>query len=253
MLRKTLQAVAFATLAVAGASALAQDNEPKVGYVYALYYECDGSLALVDELIDKYHAPLLDAAVKDGTIAGWGWLAHHTGGTWERVAYIVGTSLDGAMDGINKVGERIGKEIPVANREFFGNCRRHEDYVWRTAAGRDATPGTERGTAGLSVYWKCDTTRESRADELVSKVYGPVLDAQVASGLLTSWGWLEHVLGGEYRRLWTLTGPDFKSVLKARDTMISEMQSQQAEAMQEFGAICGTHVDYLWDIQKSTP
>lgn len=250
---RTLQVLGLAALTLITSGALAQEEQERVGYVYGLYYECDGSLALVDELVDKYHAPLLDAAVKDGTIAGWGWLAHHTGGTWERVAYVVGTSLDGAMDGMNTVGERVGKEIPVANREFFRNCRRHEDYVWATVAGGDALPGAERGTAGLSVYWKCDTTRESRADEIIKSSFGPILDAQVTSGAITTWGWLEHVLGGEYRRLWTLTGPDNKSLLAARGALISEMQSNQAEAMQEFGSICHTHVDYLWDIQKSTP
>lgn len=69
---------------------------------------------------------------------------------------------------------------------------------------------------------------------------GKLPDQQVANGTITSWGWLEHVLGGGYRRLWTLTGRDSKTLL-------------QAETLQEFGSICGTHVDYLWDIQKSTP
>jgi len=245
---RTLQRLGLAALALIASGALAQEEEARTGYVYALYYECEGSLAMTDELVDKYHAPLLDAAVKDGTIAGWGWLAHHTGGTWERVAYVVGTSLEGAFDGINTVGERIGKEIPVANREFFRNCRRHEDYVWRTVAGGDAVPGAERGKVGLSVYMNCDSSREMRADEIIKASIGPLLDAQVASGTLTSWGWLEHIVGGEYRRLWTLTGPDIKSVLKARGAMIDEMQSKQA-----FSSVCPTHQDYLWDIQKSTP
>jgi hypothetical protein len=38
----------------------------------------------------------MNKLVEDGAITGWGWLAHHTGGTWRRIRYHNATSLDGA-------------------------------------------------------------------------------------------------------------------------------------------------------------
>lgn len=91
--------------------------------------------------------------------------------------------------------------------------------------------------------------REERADEIVKKVFAPVLDKAVADGKLTSWGWSSHVVGGKYRRLSTMTAKDFPGLLKAREEIIEAVygDGDNAEA-NEYSQICGSHSDYLWEI-----
>jgi len=58
----------------------AEQEEAKDSYVYSTYFYCNTSTQeKADELIAKNTYPIYDAAVADGTITGWGWMAHHTG------------------------------------------------------------------------------------------------------------------------------------------------------------------------------
>jgi hypothetical protein len=75
----------------------------------------------------------------------------------------------------------------------------------------------------------------------------------VKAGKLTSWGWQSHWVGGKYRRLQTMTGSDHKSLLKARGELIEEMYAEDSKAGEEFTDICGSHSDYMWNIQIETP
>jgi hypothetical protein len=68
-----------------------------------------------------------------------------------------------------------------------------------------------------------------------------------------SWGWSSHWVGGEFRRLQTMTAKDHKSLLKARGELIDEMYAEGSAAGAEFSEICGSHVDYMWNIQLETP
>ncbi len=106
----------------------------------------------------------------------------------------------------------------------------------------------DRPAAGLSTYWECDITREARVDSLVTEAIAPVLQKQVSSGALNSWAWFAHVIGGKYRRLTVLDGADAKSLLAAQEDLVQKMRSQNAAAFREFGEICGSHQDYLWNI-----
>jgi hypothetical protein len=40
-----------------------------------------------NEIFELAYLPAFEAAVADGTITSFGWLAHHTGGKWRRVLY----------------------------------------------------------------------------------------------------------------------------------------------------------------------
>jgi hypothetical protein len=50
-----------------------------------------------------------------------------------------------------------------------------------------------------------------------------------------------------------MTGADFKSLLAARAELIEEMYSDENKAGLEFNEICGSHADYMWEIQLETP
>ena len=225
----------------------AQDEEPADSYIYATYFYCDTARQeQADEMIKKNTAPIYDAAVADGTITGWGWLAHHTGGKWRRIQYHTSSTIEGLLAAQDTLAERAEK-AGVSNDDFSEICGAHDDYIWKAVAGN--TLQVTRGKAGLSVYEVCDMSREERADEIVQKIFAPVLEKAVADGKLTSWGWSSHVVGGKYRRLSTMTAKDFPGLLKAREEIIEAVYGggDNAEA-NEYADVCGSHADYLWEI-----
>ena len=248
-MRKIFAILAGFSLAVFGMTAVAQDDDAPDLFTYASYFSCPGgSLAKADEEIAA-DAERMDGLVEDGTISRWGYLAHHTGGGWQRIFYHQANSLDALLDGSNAIqnGGDDDEEEEEAKDEgpSFGEiCNRHEDYIWQVDNG---TVGKERGAAGFSVYHLCDA-REDRADEIVDEHVAPILDKLVEDGKLTSWGWSSHVVGGKYRKLQTMTAADHKTLLAARGEAIEAMYAEGSEAGDEFTDICGPHVDYMWNI-----
>ena len=76
----------------------------------------------------------------------------------------------------------------------------------------------------------------------------PIFDKLVDEGKLTSWGWASHEVGGWYRKLQTMTGPDHKSVLKARAEGLAAVYAEGNKLGEELTEICGTHSDYMWNV-----
>jgi hypothetical protein len=169
----------FKTLAiVAGLSALtlscvAQEEEEAPLYIYATYFYCGGGpLDRVDELTAET-APIMDGLVEDGTISGWGWYAHHTGGGgWQRLSYHTASSMEELIDG----SDAIQAALQAADNEdeaddeqpSFGQlCYRHDDYIWEGVTG--SQPSDESPTAGFSTYHVCDFAGEDRADEIIKE------------------------------------------------------------------------------------
>jgi hypothetical protein len=236
-------------------AALAQDDDA-VAYAYTTYFKCNSAdLGLADEIAKYVYAPVYDAAVEAGDLTAWGWIAHHTGGEWRRGLYYVAPSMNGLLDASDSIGEKLDESNPGAGRVFAEACPSHEDYIWNSIPGSGgSTLGGDRGTAGLSVYYKCDSSKEERADEIVAKTFGPIYQKQVDDGNLVSWGWLQHNIGGDYRRLLTATATDFKTLLAVRDEIYEQSTTGRNERVSvEFDSICGPHRDYLWDIQIETP
>jgi hypothetical protein len=56
-------------------------------------------------------------------------------------------------------------------------------------------------------------------------------------------------VGGKYRRLATMTADDWPTLLKMRGEIFEAMDKQDNPLADYFGEICGSHSDYLWDIQ----
>jgi hypothetical protein len=80
-MRILISLAALVPVAFLSTGAIAQDEkEAPESYIYASYFVCDVTKQdRADEIVRTKDAPVYDAAVKDGTITGWGWLAHHTG------------------------------------------------------------------------------------------------------------------------------------------------------------------------------
>lgn len=222
-----------------------EDDEGPIAFTYATYFYCDGGpTSRADEIIAA-DADRMNGFVEDGTISAWGWLAHHTGGQWQRVFYYQAESMEALLDAYDTTGN--DEEDADDDGAKFGEiCPRHDDYIWQVDNG---SKSETRGKAGFSVYHVCDQSREERAGELVDEHVAPILNQFVEDGKLTSWGWSSHVVGGRFRALQTMTAPDMKSLMKTRGEVIEAIYADESEAGEEFNDICGPHVDYMWDIQ----
>ncbi|MFQ6004134.1 MAG: hypothetical protein ACE5OQ_01410 [Woeseia sp.] len=245
---------------VAGAisvACMAQEEEEEqdepIAFTYATYHYCKLSgQSRADEIAAETNAPVYDALVEEGVISGWGWLAHHTGGKWRRVSYFQNESVDGLMDALDTIQERFSA-LDGPN-EIADICYAHDDYIW-TVELASQEPGEGRAEAGLSVYYVCNESKEERADELFESTFAPLFDKAIADGKIVTWGWSAHFIGGKYRRLQTMTGADHKSVLGARGDVLEVLYGgdEPDPAAVEFTDICGSHSDYLWDIQLEMP
>jgi hypothetical protein len=222
-------------LAAVAGTALAQEAEeaPSV-FTYATYFYCDVTGEdRVDEIMKTQNAPVYDQLVKEGVISGWGWLTHHTGGKWRRIQYYQASSVAALLDAQTEMGKRLDGVDEAADKDFGKICNAHDDYIWEVESG---SSGDTRGDAGFSVYYKCEESKEERADEIFAKDFGPIFDKYVADGKLTSWGWSSHWVGGAYRRLQTMTAANHKDLLKARAELPDWNSTQSVD---HIPTICG--------------
>ena len=233
--------------------AVAAQDEESATFSYATYFHCNVGMEDAADALMERNAPIMDGLVEDGSIQAWGWLSHHTGGSWRRIRYHVSDSAEGALAALDTIGDAIEKvhgEDDPAGDAFSEACPRHDDYLWQGEAG---TSGAERGSVSFSVYHVCDINREERADEIVNEHIAPILDKMVEDGKIATWGWLSHVIGGKVRRLQTVTADDIGSLLSARQEAIDTIYAEDSEAGAEFSEICGPHIDYIWDIVHEKP
>jgi hypothetical protein len=254
MSRKTICAVLLLALALASPAVRAQDEEEPVRqFVYSTYFNCGtNDQGLADMLFEAVQAPVYEAAVEDGTISAYGWLAHHTGGQWRRANYFVAPTVKELLAAQQTIQGRIAEAgNPQAAAQFSKACPTHDDYIWRSVTGSAGEGGiavAKSGEVGISQYMVCKMSKQQRVDELVKTVFAPVYDAKVEAGALSGWGWLEHQVGGEYRRLFTMRGADADAVLEAWGDAINQMAENHEAEMTEFNEICYTHQDYIWNI-----
>jgi hypothetical protein len=244
-------ALAAGCFALASPLALGEDKAPE-RYLYATYSNCDMSKQdRADELFEQVNRPVLDAAMKDGTINLYGYLGHVAGGQWRRVNVIGAGSVQAVLDAQKTIGDRIdadGKNKKL-DAEATAICPSHDDYIWHAVAGNTGT--VNRGGASFSTYYVCDQTREGQADAIVKGMIAPTFDKMVKDGKLKSWGWMEHIVGGKYRRLETISADDLKGLMAARAEIIEALEDNPAGEM--FTTICGEHTDYIWEIKAQAP
>jgi len=232
-----------------GGTAIAQDKAAD-RYTYVTYSVCDlAQQERADEIFEQVQKGVFESAVADGTIQGYGWLKHHTGGKWRRATYFGANSVQAVLDAQKKTGDQMDAKNKKLGDEFSKICSSHDDYIWRTVAGN--VGAVARGGAAFSVYYVCDQNREDQADALVTQVFGPIYDKMVADGKLKSWGWNEHIVGGQYRRLATISAADVPALMTARAAIVEVFIDNPLG--KTFTEICGDHTDYMWEITSQSP
>ncbi len=181
-----------------------------------------------------------------------GWLRHWADGEWRRLGYVVGTDMDAVVQARQAYIEEIVREHPEAVAEFNAICPSHDDYVWFSATSSQAPEelARDRPTAALTSYMICDS-REAEADEIVQTAFAPILNGHVAAGHIDSWSWLEHFIGGKYRRALVMDAADYNAILDFWSTLWDSIEAEQPELLRTFGAICHSHSDYIWDLSAN--
>jgi len=99
----------------------------------------------------------------------------------------------------------------------------------------------------MATYYRCDYSRQTRADTLYKQVIAPLLDKQIKAGHLTAYGFSSHRIGGVFRRLETMTAPTLAHLIAAQDAYTAELDKTNPKASAEFDAVCGSHDDYIWN------
>lgn len=241
--------------AIIPTSAAAQEEEP-TPMVYGAYFKCDLSpSAGVSEIIRDNWGPLAQARIDAGELTAWGSLVHGTGGAWSRAMYMVGMDRAKLFEAVDGMVAEWSQNDPESLAAFWDACDEHEDYVWNfvTGSARPEEVALDRPSTGMSTYWVCDENHEALADLLFEEVYSEALNSQVESGLIDSWSWFAHFMGDKYRRLLVTDGASQDAVLTARSNVIEWVNEHKSALSNEFAGVCNGHVDYLWDIELSSP
>lgn len=98
----------------------------------------------------------------------------------------------------------------------------------------------------MSAYYRCDLSRQARADTIYRQVVAPLLDKQVQAGRLTGYSFFAHRFGGVYRRLDSWTAPGIEQLIAAQEAVMQEWNQTNPKSVAEFNGICGSHDDYIW-------
>ncbi len=231
---------------------IAQDDDGPAGFSYVTYHYCDvATQGAMDAAIETNEKAVFDKWVADGKLIAWGYLSHNTGGRWRRAQYHVSPTLADAFNNQAAIFEEIYDDNDAGGQARSAACAAHDDYIWALQQG--SPPGTDRGPVSYSVYYVCDLNGQDRADEIWAEANAPYLNQLQEEGQIASWGWQTHIVGGRYRRLQTITGADYASVVQANGGLSLYADDNHPEVGEEFNEICGSHSDYLWDIVHEAP
>jgi hypothetical protein len=231
---------------------IAQDDDGPAGFSYVTYHYCDvATQGDMDTVIETNEKAVFDKWVADGKLIAWGYLSHNTGGRWRRAQYHVSPTIADALNNQAAIFTEIYSDNAAGGQARSEACEAHDDYLW--ALNQGSAPGTDRGDVSYSSYYVCDLNGQERADEIWAEANAPYLNRLQEEGQIASWGWQSHILGGRYRRLQTITGADYASVVQANNGLSQYADDNHPELGEEFNDICGSHTDYLWDIVHESP
>lgn len=112
--------------------------------------------------------------------------------------------------------------------------------------GAIAQDGETPTVYAYATYFVCSPDGETRADEIITTTFKPHYDAAVEHGDIQGWGWYQHFVGGQWRRLLVLLAGDIDSLLDASGALGEIISGNTPEAGRAFSAICSSHEDYIW-------
>ena len=250
-MRIRLACVAAGLVLAGSAPAMAQQQ---TGYVMATYYRCaQGDAAKADAIFKQHVTPFLKSEQAAGHIIAYGWGEHIEGGEWRRFLYVAGSDLGALADSrAAMVAMTQSADHAQAFEEFGRLCGSHNDYIWRSKAGSQTAESLVRNRApyAMSTYYVCKST-EAEADALVTTAFAAELNKRVKDGTIASWSWMEHLFGGQFRRLLVVDGKDEKSLLANWATLMDDLEKASPDLLRRFSDICDSHADYIWKVNTN--
>lgn len=244
-----LREICAAVIVVCATAPLASAQDVRT-YIVGTYYRCNQATEQrADAIYKETIAPLVQKQVEAGRLVASGYARHWLGGEWRRLEYLGGTDLGAILDARQAIIEGLMGANAKAGDEFSAICPSHDDYIWSSVASSQA-PGAvarERSKVAMSTYFDC-SSREADADAIVKSDVAPVLNAHIKEGKIAFWNWLEHIAGGQYRRLLVIDGADTKSIVSYWSTFDEAIEAARPGAMKRFGEICHAHTDYVWQM-----
>jgi hypothetical protein len=145
-----LAMVAVALIAVpASAQEEAAPAGPTPGIVVSLNLCEFNALERLNEMVQEYWAPVLDAAVEEGRLNGWGVLNHYWGDEWNWVVYYATPDASTAARTASELLQEAVASMPGdPMEEFAGMCSAHRDNIYTVAMTESAAaPGPGAGGA----------------------------------------------------------------------------------------------------------
>lgn len=220
--------------------------------VGATYYECDVLReAQADNLVENIIGPAIEKHIEAGDVSAWGYWTHRAGGNWSRIFAGVYPDIESLMTGRDAIIAKLSQgAVASATREFLDICPSHKDYFWSIDAASAPIDDLvrEEGMANYSSYYTCDMSRSERLAEIIA-LASPEMNAAVTDGLLDSWMWGGHIMGGPETHVFSYRGASHASLLTGIHQLQSRLFAKHPDETREFAEICSTHQDYLWDIK----
>lgn len=99
----------------------------------------------------------------------------------------------------------------------------------------------------FATYFICTTDRESRADEIIESSFKPHYDQAVEQGQIAAWSWMQHYIGGNWRRVLVVITTDIDAALETSGALGEIISDKTPEAGRAFSEICNSHDDYVWE------
>ncbi len=104
----------------------------------------------------------------------------------------------------------------------------------------------------IAQYFQCSTADEGEADFIMNEVLGDVYDRHAEAGDILGWGWVEHMAGGRWRRILTITAADLTTAWDMWGEIFEAVTDEHPNAWHRFNEICPSHDDYIWDLTANS-
>lgn len=132
--------LAFAAALAAPAAAQEQEGAQEGGAMGVVVSQQVCTFAALDDLnglVREYWAPILDRAVGEGVLTGWGVLNHLWGDEWNWVVYYSGPNPAGLSEVVGNLLGEIFEAMPGdPMEEFTEMCSAHKDNVYVLVASQ---------------------------------------------------------------------------------------------------------------------
>ena len=137
----------LATVLFAGpAEAQEPQQQPTDGVVVSLNMCNFGAVEELNQMVRQHWAPVLDRAVREGNLSGWGVLTHMWGDEYNWVVYYAGPNAGTLSQRVSALlGEIFGAMPGDAMSRFGGMCTAHKDNIYAVAVAQGAQPPSGGG------------------------------------------------------------------------------------------------------------